>query len=236
MDLYMRYDQPLHDEELGALRELMKRAATKEPVEYITGELEFFGALFKTDQRALIPRVETELLVEYVARGLKGNETVLDLCTGSGCIGISLKRKFPNLTVYLSDLSEDALNLARENAKDVAVEILHGDFLTPFAGKKADVIVCNPPYVTEKEYLEIDASVRDFEPKMALVGGADGLEFYKKLASAHEALTPHGKLFLEIGCNQGNQLQKIFQSPFWTNGKLIQDLAGRDRFFSLEKQ
>ena len=134
-------------------------------------------------------------------------------------------------------MSKEALSLARENAKGLDIEILEGDFFTPFKGKKAEIIVCNPPYVTSKDYLELDSSVRDFEPKIAFVGGDEGLDFYKRLAvEAPEFLVSGGKLYLEIGCFQGNQVREIFKTSHWTPGIIHQDLSGKDRFFSLEKQ
>ncbi len=237
MDLYMRFDKPLVEEELLKLREWLKRVIAGEPLEYITGEVEFFGCVIKTDRRALIPRVETELLVERIAKNIHDQKVLWDVCTGSGCIGISVKKKFPSLEVVLSDISPDAITLAKENAKDVDVQILEGDLFTPFAGKKADIIVCNPPYVSSKDVLKLDISVRDFEPKAALDGGEEGLDFYKRLSlEVHDHLKSGGHLYLEIGFSQGKRVQEIFKSPLWKESELIQDLSGKDRFFFLEKQ
>lgn len=237
MDLYMRFDAPLVEEELLQLRQWLKRASSGEPLEYITGEVLFFGSMIKTDKRALIPRVETELLVERIAKNIQNQKVLWDVCTGSGCIGISIKKKFPDLEVVLSDISPDAISLAKENAKNVDVQILEGDLFHPFSGKKADLIVCNPPYVSTKEFLELDVSVRDFEPKTALVGGEEGLDFYKRLAlDVHDYLESGGHLYLEIGFSQGKKVQEIFESSLWKKTELIQDLSGKDRFFSLEKQ
>lgn len=239
IDLYMQFDRPLDDSELASLRDWLKRAAKNEPVEYIIGEVDFFGCAIKTDRRALIPRPETELLVERIANQVKDQKIIWDICTGSGCIGISLKKRFPSVEVYLSDLSSDALSLAKENGKKNGVEVqfCQGDLFAPFLGKKADLIVCNPPYVSTSEYLEIDASVRDFEPKQALVGGESGLDFYERLAVELPGyLMPGGMAFLEIGAAQGNRVKEIFASPIWKRMELFPDLSGKDRFFFLEKQ
>lgn len=239
INIYMQFDRPIVDSELATLREWLRRVSKHEPIEYITGEVEFFGCVFKTDRRALIPRPETELLVELIAKRMKGQKSLWDICTGSGCIGLSLKKKFPELDVTLSDLSTDALDLAQENAikNNVQVEFCQGDLLTPLSGRKTDLIVCNPPYVTSNEFLTLDASVREFEPKMALVGGESGVEFYERLSKvAPDHLNPQGLLVLELGDGQGKKLFEIFSSPVWTRRELIQDLASKDRFFFLERE
>lgn len=239
IDLYMQFDRPLDDSELATLREWLKRAAKHEPVEYIVGEIDFFGCTIKTDPRGLIPRQETELLVERIANQIKEQKIIWDVCTGSGCIGISLKKKFPNLEVSLSDLSVDAISLAKENGEKNGVEVKFcvGDLFAPFLGKKADLIVCNPPYISSGEYLKIDSSVRDFEPKMALVGGEYGVDFYERLAAdLPDYLNDGGMVFLEIGATQGSRVKEIFASPIWKRIEVFQDLSGKDRFFFLEKQ
>ncbi|HSX13593.1 MAG TPA: peptide chain release factor N(5)-glutamine methyltransferase [Chlamydiales bacterium] len=237
IQVYMQFDRPIVEAELVTLRDWLRRLAKHEPLEYIIGEVEFFGGVFHTDSRALIPRPETELLVEMIAKSMKDQESLWDICTGTGCIGISLKRKFPNLFVSLSDLSMDALSLAKENALGLHVEFCYGDLFAPFEGRKADMIVCNPPYVTAKEFLTLDASVRDYEPTMALVGGESGLEFYERLAQeAPSYLNPKGQLILEIGASQGKKIFEIFSKPVWSRKELVQDLASKDRFFFLEIQ
>lgn len=239
MDLYMQFDRPVVEAELTVLREWLKRAAKNEPMEYIIGEVDFFGCPIQIDSRALIPRPETELLVERIAKEIKEQKTVWDLCTGSGCIGIALKKKFPFLHLSLSDLSPDAISLAKANAErnQVEVEFYLGDLLSPFLGKKADLIICNPPYVSSSEFLTIDSSVRDYEPKMALIGGEKGIDFYERLADEMPTfLNSGGMAFLEIGQAQGELVKGIFTSPIWKRSELFQDLSGKDRFFFLEKQ
>lgn len=227
IELYLQFDKPVIESEIEILRTLLKRCAKNEPVEYIIGEIDFFGAHFKIDPRALIPRPETEILVDIVSKRAKKG-VFLDLCTGAGYVGIALKKANPELTVVLSDISADALALAAENAQlnKVEVEILQGDLLEPFKGRRADFIFCNPPYISEKEYLTLDPSVRLFEPKLALVGGEKGTEFYERL---QKDLPPDAKCFFEIGSTQGDRVKQIFQGK----GEVLSDWAGHPRFFIL---
>ncbi len=239
IDLYMQFDRPLDDSELSILREWLKRTLKNEPLEYITGEVDFFDCKIKVDPRVLIPRPETELLVDLIAKKIKDTKSLWDLCTGSGCIGISLKKKFTHLDVVLSDISSDAIALAKENAErnGVDVTLCTGDLFAPFVGKRTDLIVCNPPYVSSSEFLTLDPSVRDFEPRMALVGGERGSDFYERLAlEAPNYLESGGWMFLEIGDRQGALVKEIFSSTVWKQIQLFQDLSGKDRFFFLEKQ
>lgn len=240
MELYMQFDRPLSEEELASLREQIKRKAKGEPLGYISGEVEFLGCRIRVDRRVLIPRQETEILADLIVKKLGGREGVLwDVCTGSGCLGIALKKALPQLQVVLSDLSKDALALAKENAKadGAEVEFLEGDFLTPFEGRSCDFFVSNPPYVSQSEYLSLDPSVRDFEPKMALVGGESGLAFYERLGrDLPRFLKPGGLAFLEIGAGQGEAVKKIFSGSEWSRAELKKDWSGKDRFFFLEKQ
>ena len=179
IDLYMQFERPVVESELAQMRLWIKRVVSGEPLEYILGEVEFYGCRIKVDRRVLIPRPETEILVDSIVKRIGSPRSVWDVCAGSGYIGIALKKKFPEIAVTLSDLSSDALALAAENAalNGVDVEILQGDLLEPFMDRKTDIIVVNPPYVSENEYFSLDPSVRDFEPKMALVGGRKGPNF-----------------------------------------------------------
>lgn len=233
MDLYLQFERPVQEDEIAQIRTWIKRAALQEPIAYILGEVDFFGAKIKVDSRALIPRVETEFLAERVCQ--EKGKVVWDLCTGTGCIGISIQKKCPHFEVTLSDISQEALDLAKENASLNQVDVFFekGDLLEPFQGKKADLIVCNPPYVSEKEYHALDLSVKNYEPKLALVGGEDGLLFYKRLSfQLKDFLNEGGKCFLEIGAMQKEAIEKIFPSV-----ECFYDLAGLPRFavISLEK-
>lgn len=238
IDLYVQFDRPLEDFELTLLREMIKRKAKGEPVEYILGEIEFYNCLFKLTPDVLIPRQETEILVSHILEILPQTTlAVWDVCTGSGCIGISLKKARPQWELCLSDISSKALELAEKNAHQNQVEIscLEGDLLAPFQGRKADVIVCNPPYVTEGEFANLDISVKDFEPKIALVAGPTGLEFYKRLEQGlPQVLNPGGKIFLEMGAGMGEAINALFPESLWKEKKVMDDWSGHNRFFFAE--
>lgn len=242
LDLYMRHDLPLEENELGILREWIKRRGQKEPLEYLTGQTEFFHVLLEITPAVLVPRQETEILASKVAEKIEeGKHRILwDVCCGSGALGLSLKKKFPQLEVVLSDLSQEALKLAKKNAiKNLLdVKVLQGDLLTPFEELQADFIVCNPPYIAANEYEALDPSVRLFEPKEALVGGDDGLEFYRRLKSeAKGYLKPGGWLCMEIGHTQGKQVLELFSKGGWAKCFLEKDWSGNDRFvFCLESE
>lgn len=238
IDIYLQFDLPIQEAELAILREWLKRAAKHEPVEYLTREVEFLDCKIKVDRRVLIPRQETEILADHILKRCKGT-TLWDICCGSGAIGISLKKKKPELLVSSSDISEEALSLAKENGKlnGVEIEWIQGDLLTPFHGRLADMVVCNPPYLSSKEYIEADPSVRNFEPELALLGGEKGVEFYERLASdLPEHLKSGSQVFLEIGALQGDLVKQIFNSNCWAKQELLLDWSGKSRFFFLEKQ
>ncbi len=241
MDLYLDFDYPLEESELGRVRECLRRLSSQEPLEYVIGEVEFCGCRFRVDSRVLIPRPETEILMELVAAELDPidfrGKVAWDLCCGSGCIGLSLKRRFSEISVWLSDLSSDALSLAEENAQlnQLKVSFMKGDLLAPFCGMKADFVFCNPPYVSSVEYEVLAPSVKNYEPKLALVGGETGLEFYGRLAlELPFFLNPRARVFLEIGSSQGEDIFKIFSSSCWIRKEVRKDWAGLDRFFFLE--
>jgi release factor glutamine methyltransferase len=241
IDLYMQFDRPMQEVELEALRILLKRAAGGEPIEYIIGKVLFYDCEISVSPDVLIPRPETEILVEAACRILNGTDvhskTAWDLCTGSGCIGIAIKKACPHLSLSASDISNKALEVAVMNAKknEAEIEFLLGDLLIPFTGRKADIVVCNPPYVSSAEFLTLDRSVKDHEPQIALLGGDDGLSFYRKLENELPSYLNSGaKIFFEIGALQGKAVQNIFCSKGWKNKRVEKDWSGHDRFFSLE--
>jgi len=235
LELYMDIDRPLHEDELQRLRQGLSRLAKHEPWQHIIGTVDFYDCTLQVNQDVLIPRQETEILADMIAKGI-GEEGVLwDICAGSGCLGLSLKKKFPKLQVSLSDISEKALAVAKRNASanDLEVNFCQGDLLTPFAGKKADYIVCNPPYIGEGEKLEPE--VADFEPKGALISGPTGLEFYERLACELKSyLNEGGKVWMELGYTQGPAVSKLFVEAGWQAPSITKDWAGHDRFFFLE--
>lgn len=241
MDVYMQFDRPLNEGELELCRGVLKRRAKGEPMQYIRGLVDFYGCSISISRDVLIPRQETEILVDLIAKDLKAKSVdgkiLWDLCCGSGCIGLALKNTFPSLDVVLTDISPDALAVAKKNAvaNELEVEFLQGDFLEPMQGRFVDVIVCNPPYVAINEFEELEVEVRDFEPRLALVAEDNGLAFYRKLANdLSQVLKPGGTLWLEIGCGQGAAICEIFSFLKPQKMQLLQDWAGLDRFFSLE--
>ncbi len=241
LDLYLQFDRPVQEAELEALRVLLKRAAKAEPVEYIIGEIVFYQCQLSVGPGVLIPRPETEILVDQACRMLCAKDfhqkTAWDLCTGSGCIGIAVKKTYPDLIVSLSDISVKALEIAAMNGhrNNVQVELLQGDLMAPFDGRKADIVFCNPPYIPSKDFLTLDSSVKDFEPREALIGGEDGLSFYRRLENELPSyLHPKAKIFFEIGAGQGESILNIFSGRGWKNRRLEKDWSGHDRFFFLE--
>jgi release factor glutamine methyltransferase len=226
LDLYLHFDLPLQPEELQRAREIFKKAKEGTPVEYLIGVVDFFDMSIKVTPDVLIPRPETELLLYHVVKMTSGKGILFDVCCGSGCIGLSLKKKLPDLEVYLSDLSPAALSVARENGKDLRVTFFEGDLLHPFQGLKADVVISNPPYV-------IEGSLEDNgEPHMARFAGVKGIEFYERLKNELPLYLNDGaKIFFEIGYNQGLEVVELFQEPHWINPRFEPDWSGKDRFF-----
>lgn len=240
--VYLEFDRPLMTDELDRCRSWLKRRASGEPLQYISGTVKFFNCELKVTRDVLIPRQETEILVEKIVNALKkmdlSGKILWDICCGSGSIAIALKKQFPELTVAASDLSSAALKIAIENASAnevSSIEFLEGDLFAPFINRKADFIVCNPPYIAEKEFATLDPEVRLYEPKSALISGASGIEIYQRLKGELPLmLNPGGKVWLEIGATQGESIKNLFTDSKWVRSQLESDWAGHDRFFSLE--
>ncbi len=238
LELYLQFDRPLQQDELNQCREVLFRRSKGEPSQYIRGYVEFLNCRFAVDSRVLIPRQETEILVDQIIKELEVHDLkdkeLWDICTGSGCIGISLKKRFPELAVSLSDLSADAVGAAKDNSEQnhVQVELLEGDLLNPFYLRKAHFVVCNPPYIAEEEYKGLSKEVKDYEPYSALVSGKTGLEFYHLLnRELPRYLHPGALVWMEIGHRQGKELLKIFSDSQWENVVIRSDWSGNDRFF-----
>ena len=189
------------------------------------------GLTFKVNPSVLIPRQDTEILVEEILKICKPDARVLDLCTGSGCIIISMVRNLPNIEAYGGDISRQAINAAKENAKlnQTAVIFERSNLYEAFSGK-FDVIVSNPPYIPSAEIPNLMPEVRDFEPHQALDGLEDGLHFYRKIiAGSVEYLTEDGILCLEIGCEQASAVTEMMKHFGFKDITVVQDLAGLDR-------
>lgn len=237
LDLYLDLERPLTEAQLDALRPLVKRRANREPLQYILGEVEFCDLKLKVDSRALIPRPETEELIEHiVARGEFAPARVLDLGTGTGAIVLALLSHYTEAEAVAVDLSGDALSLAAENAEALGLserlKLLVGRWFEPIAeGARFDLIVSNPPYLTEQELVTAEPEVVEHEPESALVSGADGLDDLRRiLADASGYLKPGGLLALETGIAQHEQLQQVAESAGLKDFESIADLSGRPRF------
>jgi release factor glutamine methyltransferase len=230
--LLTRRERELAGSEPAQYRALLSRRLAAEPIQYIAGVQEFFGLDFKVTRDVLIPRPETEHVVEAVLDRVDRAQTVriVDVGTGSGAIAVALARALPNSQITAVDLSHPALEIARENAERHGVSermrLLHGDLLEGFAPRSFDAVVSNPPYVAESEVLE--AQVRDYEPASALFAGPTGLEIYERLIpQAREVLKPDGWLILEIGYGQRDALLGLLSE--WTNPSFVEDLRGIPR-------
>ena len=238
MDLYLQFDRPLEESELVHIRCCLSRRNKHEPLQYILGDCEFYGIDFKVGPGVLVPRPETELLVDHVLKGLNPEDSVLDLCTGSGCIAISLKVNKPEIEVVGTDISPEALKYAKINREHNSCEVdfRQGDLFSAFVGERFNVICTNPPYVGELERSQMGQDVLKYEPHLALFSDNDGLTILKKIAQ--EALTylkPGGYIISEMGPTQGESLKGIFEHNGWSNVEIIQDYSSRDRFLKAYK-
>jgi release factor glutamine methyltransferase len=239
MKLYLNFDRALTTAETDALRELVKRRGQREPLQHIVGSTSFCGLEIVVSREALIPRPETEMLAElgwqFLSTINSPLSTALDFGTGTGCIAITIAAKTPGAKIIALDISAEALALAKENAarNQVAerIEFLQGDgFAALTKEKQFDLIVSNPPYIASAEIATLDPEVRDFDPRAALDGGADGLDFYRKLAAeAKNFLKPDGKIMLEFGDGQADAIKKIYEGEKWIVEAIKEDYSHRAR-------
>lgn len=241
LDLYLYFDRPLQEAEVHKIREVLKERLQKRPLAYISNQVTFYDCDLYVDEHVLIPRPETEILVDHVMRWMTKNGTarVLDMCTGSGCIAIALKKAAPHVEVVAVDICPQALDVAKRNGLDnlVAIDWMQSDLFENLDGVGVfDIIVSNPPYISQKEYQQLDEEVRLHEPEKALLGGDSGLEFYEKLAKvACNYLAQGGALWLEIGWQQGNAVSDLLQRFGFENVQVIQDWSLKDRFIVAQK-
>jgi release factor glutamine methyltransferase len=211
--LYVNFDKPLSDSELAACRALVARRARREPLQYILGSQDFYGLDFEVSPGVLIPRHDTEVLVEEARKRCPAGATILDIGVGSGCIAVALATSCPGAQVYGVDLSSKALELASRNANrhGVTVKLSHGSLYEPFEGRAFDLIVSNPPYIPTADLAGLQPEVRDFEPREALDGGVDGLDYYRRIISAApDFLERDGWLLLEVGVDEASDVSAIF--------------------------
>jgi len=239
MKLYLNFDRVLLPAETDSLRELIRRRGLCEPLQHITGSTSFCGYEIAVSRHALIPRPETELLAElgwkFLTTRHSSLATALDFGTGTGCIAIALAAKCPNTKITALDVSADALALAKQNAlqNQVAerIEFLCGDGFAALAGNtQFDLLISNPPYIASAEIETLDPEVKDFDPRGALDGGADGLDFYRRLAAeAKPFLKFDGKIMLEFGDGQTDAIKKIFENEKWVVEAVQDDYSQRAR-------
>lgn len=241
--LYVDFLRPLTEEERGTYRVLVERRARGEPSAYILGTREFYGRPFRVDPRAFIPRPETELLVDRVLEAVPPDAEgeVLDLCSGSGCVGVTLACERPGLRVTAVELHPDAAALARENAGALGVEDRYdqrvGDLFAPLAGRGPFLAVAtNPPYVADGEIPGLQVEVRDHEPRAALAGGADGGDVARRILDEAQAwLVPGGLLAMEHGGEQGEVLRAHAEAAGWAAVEVHRDVAGLDRILTARR-
>ncbi len=239
IQLYTEFAAVVPQPKLEALRALVKRAAEQEPVAYLVGKAEFYSLEFVVSPDCLIPRPETELLVQRGIewmRTCEGSARALDLCTGSGCIAVALAKNVEGLEVVASDISPAALAMAQQNVTrhelTERVTLLEGDLWEAMADQGPfDLIMSNPPYVSEAEYVELDKNVKDYEPQAALLAGPAGLDIYERIIpEATKHLKPNGRLMLEIGYQQGETVRQLIEKTGqFQDIEVIQDFQKHDR-------
>jgi len=238
LELYLSFDKPLNEDETNLYRELIRRRGTTEPLQYILGSVEFYGLEFHVTRDVLIPRPETEILVEKIIESFDKNShlKILDIGTGSGNIAISLAKNFDNAEVTGIDVSGEALTIAKENSRinDVNGKVKFGILdvlnqnITPEV--KYDVIVSNPPYVSVKEYPELRPELNVYEPRIALTDENDGLNFYRVISEkSKKILKKEGQMFFEIGQGQSEEIKNILERNKFSDIKIFKDYSDIER-------
>ncbi len=229
LDLLLWRDEELNPKQIAHFLQLVRDRGQRIPFAYLTKQVDFFGLQFEIDSNVLIPRIETEELVEAIVRSNPQGRW-LDLCCGSGAIGLSLKHECPHLDVTLADISPAALEVAQRNAQrqHLKVHFVQSDLMKDVHGL-FDGIVCNPPYLSAREWFLVEEEVRQ-EPKLALVGGVTGYEYYEQLASTVKV----SHVWLEIGANMGSRVLQLFLDQGY-QGKIFLDAFGRERYLYLQR-
>ena len=242
IELYTRYNQVVEKADLDKLHSLVRRAGRHEPVAYLVGRTEFYSLEIEVDADCLIPRPETELLVQRAVEFLRprhGPRRVCELCTGCGCIAVAIAKNVPGAGIVATDISGPALEVAARNVEKHEltdrIELLCGDLFEPLIPHLDvtlfDAIACNPPYVSAVEYDALERNVRDYEPRLALCGGKDGLDIYRRIAAEVDRfLKPSGALLLEIGYAQGPAVRDLLErTDTFARISIEKDLQGHDR-------
>lgn len=241
LDLYLLYDRPLNDKEISGYREFIKRRSKREPLQYIIGHIEFYGINLMVNKTVLIPRPETEILVESIIKSYEKNAQlkILDIGIGSGNISIALLKNLPEATAVGIDISKDAIELTELNAKAntvlerlglIQLSILDGDISKL---EKFDLIVSNPPYISKSEFENLEPELKVYEPSNSLTDYSDGYKFYKTIISSSQVLLkPNGKLFFELGKGQHEQVKNLMISSGFRNICIIKDYSQIERVIS----
>jgi len=239
IDLYLKFEDIINKSKLKKLKNWIKRRIEREPLQYITGKVEFYGLKFISTPQALIPRPETERLVDITLNSLKKipEPKILEIGTGSGCVSIAVSNKKPRANILSLDISKNALELAEINAKSnncKNINFLEMDFLNEIPDGRFDILISNPPYIPQKEIENIMPEVKDYEPRIALTDFEEGLNFYYRIAKVGRTLIPNGIIILEVGL--GNHPQKVF-SLFKEAGfdqlELIKDYNNNERILKI---
>lgn len=228
---YLHLNDDISEEELREYENIIKKRAERIPLQYITGEQEFFGLPFKVDSGVLIPRQDTETLVEEAIKNARPGMKIMDMCTGSGCILISILKNVPDVQGFGFDISKKALQIARENAKlnEVSAFFEKSDLFENVT-EQYDMIVSNPPYIPTGDIVSLMPEVGQYEPIEALDGMEDGLYFYRKIVmEAKNHLKEGGILLFEIGCEQGQAVSSMMNYAGFTDVRVLKDLAHNDR-------
>lgn len=229
---YMHINEEMPEELLHEFDVLIKKRAERVPLQYITGEQEFMGLSFRVNSNVLIPRQDTETLVEEALKVAQPGMKILDMCTGSGCVLISILKNVHGVSGVGYDISKQAIIVAKENAKliDVPAVFERSNLFEDVVDEKFDMIVSNPPYIRTDEIAALMPEVADFEPHEALDGKEDGLHFYREIiGQSKDYLVPGGYLLFEIGCDQGEAVSSMLRQAGFSEVCVIKDLAGNDR-------
>lgn len=233
INIILNGEESLEEEKEQQYFNFIKRRSEKEPLKYITGYADFFGLVLKVKNGVLIPRVDTETLVEEVISIEREKKNILDMCCGSGAIGIALAKNIKDSEVTLADISEVAEEVTKENIVRLDVnnaKFIHSNLFENIGSNKFDVIVSNPPYIRTDVIDTLMEDVKDYEPHLALDGGEDGLYFYNKITKeASKYLCEGGYLCYEIGYDQGKDLRRLMEGEGFKDVRIIKDLAGNDR-------
>ncbi len=239
LQMFLRFDEPLSEDMLAKIRPLVKRRAMREPLQYILGNVDFCGLNLLCDKRALIPRPETEELAEWLSSHVTAPKTVLDLGTGTGALALALLTFFPEAHATAVDISQDALALAEENAQRnqlaTRIAFIHSNWFEKIDGS-FDLIVSNPPYLSQEEVASAQPEVKDFEPYNALVSDENGLkDLHSILTQGYEHLNANGVLACETGIAQHEQLKAIAEKTGYSETLSLKDVHHRLRFFVAKK-